>query len=180
MIVGLVIVALIGYGIIDVDCLIVLFFVGVGIAFLRMHGYKLRVTEWMLQNFERPSNLERKPGVSSLFYIAGMILVLAFFEQNIALAAIIVLSVGDSISCIVGRKFGRVKHPFSDVKFIEGHLVGGLFAALLCLVFVSPLQAFLGSYVAMFLEGVDRLFNIDPVDDNVVVPLAAAIVMALL
>lgn len=103
------------------------------------------------------------------------------FDKSIAMASIIICALGDSLSHLVGKWVGRVKHPFSNTKFIEGHIVGAIIGALGAMLFVSPLTALVAASIAMFVEGIDIEFRMSWIlDDNLVVPLTAGIVMFLI
>ena len=93
-----------------------------------------------------------------------------------------ILTLGDSISHIIGGKFGSLRNLFNwkSKKLFEGTLAGviaGFFGALL---FVPASQALLGSFVAMIAEVMKIDFNNNELDDNLVVPLIAGTVMFLM
>ena len=106
---------------------------------------------------------------------------LKLFSKEIALAAIMVLAFGDSISHLAGRYLGRTRNLFNGKsrKLLEG-TVAGVFAGFLgALVFVPALEAFLGSLVAMVVEALEFEMNGKSIDDNLLVPLVAGTVMYL-
>ena len=121
----------------------------------------------------------RFPGRGTLFFVIGSLLVIQLFELKIALAAIMVLTLGDSVSHLFGAQFGQIKNIFNGKsrKLLEGTLAGtvaGFFGAML---FVPIPEAFLGSLGAMIAEVVQIDFNEKTLDDNMVVPLVAGTVM---
>ena len=104
---------------------------------------------------------------------------LVLFEKDIAMAAIIILALGDSFSRLIGP-FGKIKHPFNDKKFLEGVIAGMVAAALGAMLLVKPLEAIAASFFAMLLEGVNlRLFKFK-IDDNITIPLIAGFVIWLI
>ncbi len=143
---------------------------------------------WFLKQFERDENIRRFPAKGLLFFLVGIFIVMRVFNnKDITIAALMVLSLGDSISYLVGMRYGRIMHPFSSVKYIEGHLAGataaflGLVAAnYFGLINITILEALLASVIAMFIEGVELEFKLELLDDNIVVQFIAALVIWLL
>ncbi|MAF51228.1 MAG: hypothetical protein CMH64_04010 [Nanoarchaeota archaeon] len=172
---GVGLVVLLNFNIIDLTDLFVVFIFGVIISIFSSR-YKIPVIEWFLENFDRKNSKIRGQGVLTCFF--GAMVVLLFFEKNIALASILILTLGDSF-CHLG-KLGKLKYPFSDKRFVEGLIIGIIVATLGALIFVSFLQAFFGSLIAMFVESLDlKIYNVE-IDDNILIPLIAGIVMSLI
>lgn len=138
---------------------------------------KIPIVYWFLERFERKNEQKEFPGKGIIYFFVGVLLVLKLFPKNIALASIVILTFGDSISHLVGMRIGKIKHPLSSVKLVEGTLVGTLCAFVGALFFVPPLQALLGSIGAMTAEVVEFEMNKKPVDDNFIVPLVAGTIM---
>ena len=136
--------------------------------------YKIPLVHWFFKQCERPEQLKKFPGKGPLFYLIGAFVVVFLFEKDIALAAIMVLALGDSISPIVGS-LGRIPHLFTKKKKFEGVLAGGISGFIGALFFVSPIEAFLASFIAMIAEGIEW-----KIDDNAVVPFVAACVIWIL
>jgi dolichol kinase len=116
-----------------------------------------------------------------IFFFAGVLLVIKLFPKDIALASIMVLTFGDSISHLVGERFGRIKNIFNgrSRKLFEGTIAGTLAGFFAAVFFVPVPEAFLGSAVAMIAEVIQIDLNHYPLDDNLFVPLAAGTVMFL-
>lgn len=134
--------------------------------------YKIPGVAWFLDNFERKH--AKFPGQGALFYALGCFTVIGLFPPNIASASILILAAGDSFSTLVGKQFGRHK---MGSKSIEGTVAGIVLGFLGAFIFVPFLTAFLGAFVAMLAEALDiKLFN-RVVDDNLLVPIASAVVM---
>ncbi|MAG52864.1 MAG: hypothetical protein CMH62_02780 [Nanoarchaeota archaeon] len=172
---GVVLVILLNFNIIGIKILSLILIIGIIISFLSKK-HKIPVVEWFLENFERENVRIRGQGVLTCFL--GVIIALLLFEKNIALASILVLSLGDSF-CHLG-KFGRLKHPFNDLKFIEGLLIGVAVATFGAVFFVSFWQAFLGAAVALVVESFDLKIGNYEIDDNILIPLVAGVIMSLL
>jgi dolichol kinase len=129
------------------------------------------VISWFLDKFERSDYRKRFPAFGMLTFFIGSFFAVSLFPKNVALASIIVLTLGDSISILVGKKFGKLKHPLSKDKLLEGTLAGILFAFFGAMLFVNPFEALIASFFGMFIEVIDfKYFNIN---DNILIPLAA-------
>ena len=105
-------------------------------------------------------------------YLIGALLAVILFEKDIALAAIIILALGDSFSRLIGP-FGKIKHPFNNTKFLEGVIAGIIAAFLGAILFVKPSEAIIASFFAMMLEGVNLRLGKFKIDDNITIPLIA-------
>lgn len=142
--------------------------------------YNIPIVWWFLVHFDRPRDRTSFPGKGAWFFVLGFFLATLLFEKNIALASMAVVTIGDALSYIIGVHFGQIKHPFSNRKFIEGHLSGALVSAFVASFFIPWWIGLLGAIAGMFMEGIDIVIGTDPIDDNVIVPLAAGSVMTLL
>lgn len=177
--VGIAIVALVYFDVLNEWGLLAILAAG-SVLILLSRKYRVPIIYWFLERFERPEVMEIFPGKGSFFFFLGAFIVVLIFDKSIAMASIMVCAVGDSLSHLVGKSVGKVKHPFSNTKFIEGHIVGAIIGALGAMLFVSPLTALVAASIAMFVEGIDIEFRMSWIlDDNLIVPLTAGIVMFL-
>jgi dolichol kinase len=138
--------------------------------------YKMPVINMLLKNFEREEN-EDFPGKGSFYFVAGCLFSLLLFEKQIALAAIMVLTFGDSFTNIFGP-LGKIKTRLHAKKRLEGTIIGIIAGTLGAMWFVTPIQAFFGTLIAMIGEMID--FKYLQINDNVFVPIVAGIFMKLL
>lgn len=134
---------------------------------------KIPIIHQLLQKFERKEELKKFPGKGIIFYFIGIYTALLLFPRKIALASIMVLALGDSISHLYGLHFGKIKHPLSKTKFIEGTIAGFAAGFLGALVFLPWHEAFLASSAAMIVEAIEIKIGTQQVDDNLIVPLVA-------
>lgn len=134
---------------------------------------KIPVVYYLLQKFERKKEIERFPGKGIIFYFIGVYIALLLYPKDIAMASIMVLAFGDSISHIFGLHYGKVRHPFSKTKFLEGTIAGFVAGFIGALVFLPWQEAFFASLTAMIVETIDIKIGIEHVDDNLIVPFAA-------
>lgn len=142
---------------------------------------KVPVFDFFLRNFEREEQRKVFPGRGLLFFFIGVLLVMKLFEKDIALAAIMVLALGDSVSHLVGEGLGETRNIFNGKsrKWLEGTIAGTGAGFLGAIFFVGFLPAFLGSLGAMITEVWEFEMNGKLIDDNLIVPLVAGTVMFL-
>ena len=178
MLVGLVAILLIYLDIFRSFTVFLLLIVGILISFLSKR-VRLPVVSWFLDIFEREEQRYEFPGRGVIFFFVGVLLCLQLFPKNIAMAALMVLTLGDSVSHIMGAKYGEMQNVFNrkSRKLLEGTFFGALAGFLGAWIFVPFPEALLGAVVAMIAEVVQIDFNKREVDDNVVVPLVAGTVM---
>ncbi|MCK5139869.1 MAG: hypothetical protein KAQ85_08515 [Thermodesulfovibrionia bacterium] len=141
---------------------------------------KIIFLEWILDKLERAETRKRFPGKGLLFYLLGAELSLLLFSRDIALAAIIILAFGDSVPNIFGIYFRRIKHPFSDKKFLEGVILGWIFSFLAAMTFIAWYEALTASFAAMVIEGLDMKIGFEKIDDNLIIPLGAGAIIFLI
>ncbi len=100
----------------------------------------------------------------------GVSIVLYFFSSTIATAAIFSLAFGDSISSVIGVRFGKHRLPYGH-KSWEGSLS--------CFLAVAGMLMFLGNdpWIAVLVAGIATLAESTPVRDldNILVPTCTAI-----
>lgn len=108
-------------------------------------------------------------------FFAGLSLTLIIFGQNLAVAnaAILTLALGDSLSTMVGTRWG--KHPliFNPNKTWEGSLTFMVAAFLGALTQVALLAALAGAIAGAITEAYT------PIDDNLTIPLVVGTVITI-
>jgi dolichol kinase len=112
----------------------------------------------------------------------GAALSVFVFEKQTAMAAIMIMAVGDSVTNIVGRHFGVIKNPFNKKKNLEGTFFAIFLSTLAAFYFVPFLPAFLASVASMTIESIDlgwKRFEVE-IDDNVIIPLIAGAVITMM
>ena len=134
-----------------------------------------------LDHFERKEIRKKFPGKGMIFYFVGVLLVIQLFEKDIALAAIMILAFGDSVSHVFGAQFGKIRNIISGDKrkLLEGTFAGTIAGALGAAMFVPLPEAIFASFAAMIFEVFKIDFNDKTLDDNIIVPLIAGTVMFL-
>jgi len=159
----------------------ILFFITLvgGILVLFARKTRIPIVHRCLEYFERPHHMAKFPGRGSFYLFLGASLATFIFEKNIAMAAIMILAVGDSVTNIVGRYFGKIQNPFNEKKKLEGTIIAIVLGTLAALIFVPIWPAFLASTVSMGLESLNLGWKKRSIelDDNVMIPLVAGAVM---
>ncbi len=173
---GIILVILLMYSFIGKWVLFYLIILGV-IVSLASKKIKIPVIYWFLENFERPEDLKRLPGRGLLTYLIGAFLATLLFPMDIAMASIIILAFGDSVSHIFGIHYGRRKHLLNDKKFIEGSLAGFVAAFLGSAAILPWFEAFFAAFFAMIVEAVEIKVGAGQVDDNIIIPIVAGAVV---
>ena len=177
---GIALVILIKCDILGVKGLAVVFFCGFILSMLS-RKYYIPVISWFLKHFARNRNFSAFPGKGALFFILGAFFALLLFSEDVALASIMIVALGDSVATLFGIQYqGRRKHPFSSHKYLEAALLGGLAGFFGAMLFVNPVYAFIASMIAMIIEGIDIKIGFTQVDDNLVIPVVAGLVLTLL
>lgn len=134
----------------------------------------------------RPSK-QTVPLKGTILLLCGITLSFALFPEEVAYASIAVVAFGDSVATAIGVLIGRHKLPYSEKKTVEGTLSGMIAAFLAASIFVTPIQALLGSAGGMLLESIIDLqtireFNSQMIfkfflNDNFLIPLFSGLLM---
>ena len=117
--------------------------------------------------------------ISTTHNWAKIAVMVILFPQQIALTAIAILAIGDSVTNIVGRYFGEIENPLNPKKTIEGSLVGFFFSLAVASFFVSFWPAFFASAGAIFVESLRLKIGNLEIDDNIIIPLTAGWILTL-
>ena len=169
---GITIVVLLVYGFINKEIILLAIIIGLIVSYLS-RKIRIPVIYDLLVKFEREEELERFPGKGIIFYFIGAYIALLFFQKDIALASIMILALGDSISHIYGLHYGKTKHPLSKTKFLEGTTAGFIAGFIGALVFLPWHEAFFASLAAMIVEAIEIKIGTEQVDDNLILPFVA-------
>lgn len=135
---------------------------------------------WFLRRFERDEDISGGiPGRGALFFFVGLLIVAALFERDIVLASVTIFVIADSVSPLVGIRIGRIRHPLSEKKFLEGSIAGFIFAFIGAMLFVAPVEAFVATFLGVIVEAIDTVKG-KRIEDNITIPLVAGLVITLL
>ena len=154
--------------------------IGGAIASYLIKRQKLTLLAKILSFFERDHHMQQFPGRGILFFTIGAYFSFLLFPTNIAYASILMLSVGDAFTNIVGRHFGKIKTKLNPNKFIEGSIVGIILCIPVAYYFVPNIWAAItASIVAMFLEMPNVKVAEWEIDDNLLIPIGAGFTLSL-
>lgn len=169
---GLAVVLSLKYSLIDDKIILFVVLMGVFLSILSKKIYVPLIHE-LLQKFERKNELEKFPGKGIIFYFIGAYISVALFPKEIAMASIMVLALGDSVSHIYGLHLGKTRHPLSKTKFLEGTIAGFIAGFIGAWVFLPWHEAFFASLTAMTVEAIEIKIGTEQVDDNLIIPVVA-------
>lgn len=122
---------------------------------------------------------ERNGLTGATFVVLANWLAILLFEKHIAVAALLILSISDSLASLIGVPYGRR-------RFLGGSLEGsGAFLVSACVISLlllpqQPLAALAGAAAATVIEAATLRIGKWQLDDNLTVPLVAGAVMSAL
>src|SRR3989338_7878193 len=94
---GFTIIAAIYFNILTPLRLFVIILSGIPLCYaLRKHT--IQPFTWLAKQFEREKSLKSLPGKSVLFFLTGALITITLFEKDIAIAGILILTLGDALS----------------------------------------------------------------------------------
>ncbi|MEE2877234.1 MAG: hypothetical protein VX822_05600 [Candidatus Neomarinimicrobiota bacterium] len=125
-----------------------------------------RIFRLIFGQIVRPSEEHRLTGATSVF-ISGFLTVL-IFEKNVAVFAMLILSLADATAALIGRKWGK-RSIFG--KTVEGTVTFLIIAMVLAV--TLPGLPRVGAVAAAVIATVAELLP-SPIDDNLMIPLSAA------
>jgi dolichol kinase len=111
---------------------------------------------------------------SGTYWAMGALVALIFFELTAAVAAILILAVGDGAAGLAGDLL-RGRRSASCAKTAEGSIAFFCTASIVSSLYVAPLVAIVASAVGTIAEALPL-----SLDDNIRVPLATAITITVL
>ena len=166
------------YEFLNFKIFIIIFIIGV-IASSISKYHNIPVIAWFLDKFDRSRDKKKMPGKGALVTIAGVILVTIIFPKDVALAGLTILMLGDSVSALL-TPFGRIRHPWSNFKVLEGTLAGFILAFIGAQFFVGLSEAFFAAFFAMLFETIEIKAGEEILDDNITIPIIAGVVILLM
>jgi len=183
IITGVTVVLLHEHGYIGLTHLLILLALGSILTALSLK-FKIPFIHFLLKTFGRPG--ERPPARGALSMVAGIIIALYLFEPAIAYASILILAFGDAFTGLIGHSLRntthvkKTKNPFSEFRLVEATIFGIIMGTLTASIYVSITEAFLASGAAMFIESIEFKFDKHLIDDNLLIPLTAGLILTLI
>ena len=178
---GLIIIFLITKGILSSLSIFLITVSGLILSYIQKQ-IKLPLITQILNIFGRVEENQAFPGKGAFYFFLGVLLTLQLFPLDIALASIMILTLGDSLSHIVGAAIGQTNNPLKtgSKKLIEGSIFGATTAFVGALLFIPIHEAFIASILAMTAELAELKFGNNILNDNILVPLTAGTSIVLL
>lgn len=152
------------------------------LAFLSLISRKIRIPVWsfFIEHFEREEWKESFPGRGLVYFFVGSTLAIYLFPFEVAMASILVLTLGDSVSCIVGSLYKKILNKNNHNKLIVGG-ISGFFAALIgASLYLKLPEAIVASFAGLIAGFLEMDLNKAPLDDNLAIPLAAGVAVLIL
>ncbi|MGM5488000.1 MAG: diacylglycerol/polyprenol kinase family protein [Nanobdellota archaeon] len=172
---GLVIVLLLDKGLINGYVLLGVTVLVIFLSYLASRKVKLPLMPY-IKRIQRESERKGLQFKGLIFYSMGCTISVFLFPEQIALASIMILALGDSTSRLVGP-FGNLKYPFNNSRFLESIIAGALVATIGAWIYVDIIPGFIAASTAMIIEGIDMRVNTHKIDDNLTIPLVAGLIL---
>jgi len=139
--------------------------------YLRLHNRNLPIVTRITRRLARE---EESSGwiLRPISYALGIVVTMCLFPEPVGYASILILTLGDGFSSLVGASFGRHAIPYNRNKTIEGSVAFFLASIFSTMIFVLPATALIGTMVGAFMESLPTRYG-----ENVVVPVVSGLFM---
>ena len=152
--------------------LVLILIIALELEYIRMElGFKIPILKSFWKYVRREKEKQRLGG--DIFFLIGSILVLAVFDLRVAIAAILMTTLGDLAAALIGKKFG--KNFIMKERSLEGILAEFLVDIAIGFVLFSnsalPMPWIVILVMAITATFVETLMY--KMDDNLVIPIFA-------
>ncbi|MDY6778124.1 MAG: hypothetical protein SVU32_05630 [Candidatus Nanohaloarchaea archaeon] len=131
----------------------------------------LPLANYLHDSFGRDEHKDFLPAQGTIFLFAGIITVVGLFPARIALAGIIVVTLGDSTNTLVGKYAGSIPNPLHRERNIEGFIAAVTISGLFCLTVLPLHEAVIASTIGMVAEHANAATKERfQADDNFLIP----------
>ncbi|KXK26512.1 MAG: Cytidylyltransferase family protein [candidate division WS6 bacterium OLB20] len=156
---------------------------------LLVAGLTLSLTIKFLEGFPQIAKLiapfdkdDYLPAQGMVYFYCTFVLLLTLtrwmeLPDRFIMHPVLMLTLADPASFFIGKGWGKRPLPVNRRKTVEGTLAGMLVASVAGLLFVSPFAAVLIGSLAMMMDVVDLKIGNLEIDDNLLIPLAAFILL---
>lgn len=110
------------------------------------------------------------------YVVAAIVICIAVFEQRVAIAVLLFMSVSDALASLVGLRAGGPRWFNKTIAGSTAFFVSAVIIGVICLP-QRPLAAVVGAAVATVVEAVPLKIGTLRLDDNLLVPLVSGGVM---
>ncbi len=171
-------IVLIYYDILSILSFLLILVAGILLIIITKYTH-LPIISHVLNYLERTEYRTSFPGRGIFFFLSGVFITTILFPKTVSLAAIMILTFGDSVSAIVGITMGKTQNPLrlKSKKTLEGTIAGIIGATLAAAFFISFFHAAFASFVAMTLESLDLQKQSLFLDDNMIIPIASGFII---
>ena len=163
-------------GVLGIREIAILLAAGLAVSVISQYQKNIPFISPALKLFDRKRD-QNFPGRGAFYFLLGTLICFLAFPLKVAYAAILIMSVGDSLNHLIGKNFGGQKIFWNPKKNWFGAALGILGGAFAAQFFVGVWPAFLASGVSILLETFTLKVGKFFVDDNLVVPISAGIVL---
>jgi dolichol kinase len=133
------------------------------------------VSKRLLHHFERKKDINTFPYKGAFFYGVGIVFPIVLLPVELACMVILILSIGDAVSTLVGKFHGRIR--IGD-KSVEGTLAFFVFSFIGSIFFLKLSGNMELAKNALGLSLAGALVEVqDVVDDNLAVPLVLSLIL---
>lgn len=151
--------------------LLLLLVIGYWVMLQIKHKGSFKLLREIIKHVERP-NEEHFPALPAFMFLIGALLAILLFPNPLAgLAALIVVTFGDSIATLIGKYYGKIEMITN--RTLEGTVVG-ILIAFIPLAFLFQLE------IAFAIAAVGMLAEYLPIEDNIGIPIVAGLTATLL
>jgi|GEM_PF-1236050 len=181
MVIGTIGVLNIHFNIINIYITIIIYILGF-IFFLAINiSSSNRFINRIFKRFERKDSLIGQGPLTlmSAYLILHIIAIIYTDLSLISTASFLIVTFGDSSSTIFGLLFQRFFLPYNKKKNLIGLMAGIIMGASAAAIVIEPIIALLAATIAMFFESLDIKVLSQKIDDNLLIPLVAFIVILL-
>ena len=146
----------------------------IGLDLLRIYNSNInKIYHSFLGGITREFEKNRLTGAS--YVMLASLIVLLFFDKYTCIAALLIMSYSDTAAALIGRLYGKTR--IFD-KTLEGSFAF-FTVSFLIILFLYPQIDFLFSFIAIIVVTLVELFSLFKIDDNLSVPVVAAIIISL-
>jgi dolichol kinase/membrane-associated phospholipid phosphatase len=176
LIVGTILIILFISQLLTKEILLVVTLIGIFLSILCRFKNLPLITK-VLNIFERDHDINTFPGKGVVFMFLGTTITFYVFPPHIAMASLTILTIGDSLTHMVGKYLGSIKTPLNSHKNIEGFIMGALFSALFAAFFVPFPYALIASFIVMFIELLTVKIGKYKIDDNLYLTIISGFIL---
>jgi len=146
----------------------------IGLDLVRIYNSNInKIYHSFLGGITREFEKNRLTGAS--YVMLASLIVLLFFDKYTCIAALLIMSYSDTAAALIGRLYGKTQ--IFD-KTLEGSFAFFTVSFLIILLLYPEID-FLFSFIAIIVATLVELFSLFKIDDNLSVPVVAAIIISL-